>query len=68
MQTLDDLHAWKVSVLAQTDLSFDLSTANNGGAEVQRSLNGAPITFVSATLSRFRSLALFVRLPSGARG
>src|SRR5215475_4313974 len=27
VQTLDDLHGWKVSVLAQTGLSFDLSTA-----------------------------------------
>jgi putative DNA-invertase from lambdoid prophage Rac len=26
VQTLDDLHCWKVSVLAQTGLSFDLST------------------------------------------
>jgi putative DNA-invertase from lambdoid prophage Rac len=26
VQTLDDLHSWKVSVLAQTGLSFDLST------------------------------------------
>jgi putative DNA-invertase from lambdoid prophage Rac len=26
--TLDDLHSWKVSVLAQTGLSFDLSTAS----------------------------------------
>ena len=26
-QTLDDLHSWKVSILAQTGLSFDLSTA-----------------------------------------
>ena len=28
MQTLDDVHSWKVSVLAQTGLSFDLSTAS----------------------------------------
>src|SRR5262249_23286403 len=26
VKTLDDLHAWRVSVLAQTGLSFDLST------------------------------------------
>jgi putative DNA-invertase from lambdoid prophage Rac len=26
VQTLDDLHGWKVSVLAQTGLSFDLGT------------------------------------------
>jgi len=28
VQTLDDLHGWKVSVLAQTGLSFDLNTAS----------------------------------------
>ena len=28
VQTLDDLHAWKVSVLGQTGLSFDLGTAS----------------------------------------
>ena len=28
VQTLDDLHGWKVSILAQTGLSFDLSTAS----------------------------------------
>jgi putative DNA-invertase from lambdoid prophage Rac len=28
VQTLDDLHSWKVSVLAQTGLSFDLGTAS----------------------------------------
>ena len=28
VQTLDDLRGWKVSVLAQTGLSFDLSTAS----------------------------------------
>src|SRR5262249_33318338 len=27
VQTLDDLHSWMVSVLAQTGLSFDLGTA-----------------------------------------
>ena len=27
MQTLDDLHSWYVSVLAQTGRSFDLGTA-----------------------------------------
>jgi putative DNA-invertase from lambdoid prophage Rac len=29
VQTLDDLHGWKVSVLAQTGHSFDLSTASS---------------------------------------
>jgi putative DNA-invertase from lambdoid prophage Rac len=28
VHTLDDLHSWNVSVLAQTGLSFDLSTAS----------------------------------------
>ena len=28
VQTLDDLHSWKVSVLVQTGPSFDLSTAS----------------------------------------
>src|SRR5215467_3445996 len=28
VQALDDLHSWKVSVLAQTGLSFDLGTAS----------------------------------------
>jgi putative DNA-invertase from lambdoid prophage Rac len=28
VQTLDDLHGWGVSVLAQTGLTFDLNTAN----------------------------------------
>jgi putative DNA-invertase from lambdoid prophage Rac len=28
VQTPDDLHGWKVSVLAQTGLSFDLSTSS----------------------------------------
>ena len=46
VQTLDDLHGWKVSVLAQTGLSFDLSTASGklmrtimaGLAEFERDL------------------------------
>jgi putative DNA-invertase from lambdoid prophage Rac len=48
VQTLDDLHGWKVSVLAQTGLSFDLSTASGklmrtimaGLAEFERDLIG----------------------------
>jgi hypothetical protein len=28
VETLDDLHSWKVSVLAQTGLTFDLSTSS----------------------------------------
>ena len=46
VQTLDDLHGWRVSVLAQTGLSFDLSTASSklmrtimaGLAEFERDL------------------------------
>jgi len=46
VQTLDDLHSWKVSVRAQTGLSFDLSTASGklmrtimaGLAEFERDL------------------------------
>jgi putative DNA-invertase from lambdoid prophage Rac len=46
VQTLDDLHTWKVSVLAQTGLSFDLATASGkllrtimaGLAEFERDL------------------------------
>jgi DNA invertase Pin-like site-specific DNA recombinase len=46
VSTLDDLHAWGVSVLAQTGLSFDLSTASGklmrtimaGLAEFERDL------------------------------
>src|SRR5215470_6348524 len=45
-QTLDDLHSWKVSVLAQTGLTFDLSTSSGklmrtimaGLAEFERDL------------------------------
>jgi putative DNA-invertase from lambdoid prophage Rac len=46
VQTLDDLHGWKVSVLAQTGLTFDLSTSSGnlmrtvmaGLAEFERDL------------------------------
>jgi DNA invertase Pin-like site-specific DNA recombinase len=46
VKTLDDLHGWKVSVLAQTGLSFDLSTPSGklmrtimaGLAEFERDL------------------------------
>jgi putative DNA-invertase from lambdoid prophage Rac len=46
VQTLDDLHGWGVSVLAQTGLTFDLNTANgklmrtimSGLAEFERDL------------------------------
>jgi DNA invertase Pin-like site-specific DNA recombinase len=35
VQTLDDLHSWKVSLLAQSGLSFDLSTA---GGKLMRTI------------------------------
>jgi DNA invertase Pin-like site-specific DNA recombinase len=46
VQTLDDLHSWKVSVLAQHGLTFDLSTSSGklmrtimaGLAEFERDL------------------------------
>jgi putative DNA-invertase from lambdoid prophage Rac len=46
VETLDDLHGWKVSVVAQTGLSFDLSTSSGklmrtimaGLAEFERDL------------------------------
>jgi DNA invertase Pin-like site-specific DNA recombinase len=46
VQTLDDLHTWKVSVLAQTGLTFDLNTSSGklmrtimaGLAEFERDL------------------------------
>jgi putative DNA-invertase from lambdoid prophage Rac len=46
VQTLDDLHSWKVSVLAQTGLSYDLGTPSGklmraimaGLAEFERDL------------------------------
>src|SRR6478609_11996915 len=46
VQTLDDLHSWKVSVLVQTGLSFDLGTSSGklmrtimaGLAEFERDL------------------------------
>jgi DNA invertase Pin-like site-specific DNA recombinase len=36
VQTLDDLHSWKVSVLAQTGLSFDLGTSSGSGVKLGR--------------------------------
>src|SRR5215475_11947832 len=38
VQTLDDFHTWKVSVLARTGLSFDLSTIMAGLAEFELDL------------------------------
>jgi putative DNA-invertase from lambdoid prophage Rac len=69
VQTLDDLHSWKVSVLAQTGLSFDLSTASGklmrtimaGLAEFERDLIPFPCRrrhdLGSAPYCRLRSRA-----------
>ena len=38
VQTLDDLHGWEASVLAQTGLSFDLGTASGMLTERHRAL------------------------------
>ena len=65
-QTLDDLHSWKVSVLAQTGLSFDLSTASGkllctimaGLAEFER--------YVESTVMLINSSVSATRLPDSA--
>jgi DNA invertase Pin-like site-specific DNA recombinase len=65
VQTLDDLHSWKVSVLAQTGLSFDLSTASGklmrtimaGLAEFERDLIREPVKSGLAA-ARDRGVAL----------
>ena len=48
VQTLDDLHSWKVSVLAQTGLSFDLSTASG---KLMRTIMAGLADFLNATSS-----------------
>jgi DNA invertase Pin-like site-specific DNA recombinase len=65
VQTLDDLHSWKVSVLAQTGLSFDLSTASGklmrtimaGLAEFKRDLIRERVKSALAA-AKFRGVAL----------
>jgi putative DNA-invertase from lambdoid prophage Rac len=42
VQTLDDLHSWKVSVFAQTGLSFDLGTA---GGKLMRTIKAGLAEF-----------------------
>ena len=54
VQTLDDLHSWKVSVLAQTGLSFDLSTAS-----------GKLIRTIMAGLAEFERDLIRERVKSG---
>jgi putative DNA-invertase from lambdoid prophage Rac len=65
VQALDDLHSWKVSVLAQTGLSFDLGTAScklmrtimAGLAEFERDLIRERVTSGLAA-ARARGVAL----------
>jgi putative DNA-invertase from lambdoid prophage Rac len=54
VQTLDDLHGWKVSVLAQTGLSFDLNTAS-----------GKLMRTIMAGLSEFERDLIRERVKSG---
>ena len=57
VQTLDDLHSWKVSVLAQTGLSFDLSTAS-----------GKLMRTIMAGLAEFERDLIRERVKSGLAG
>ena len=54
VQTLDDLHSWNVSVLAQTGLSFDFSTAS-----------GKLMRTIMAGLAEFERDLIRQRLKSG---
>jgi putative DNA-invertase from lambdoid prophage Rac len=54
VETLDDLHGWKVGVLAQTGLSFDLSTAS-----------GKLMRTIMAGLSEFERDLIRERVKSG---
>ena len=54
VQTLDDLHTWKVSVLAQTGLSFDLGTAS-----------GKLLRIIMAGLAEFERDLIRERVKSG---
>ena len=54
VQTLDDLHGWKVSVLAQTGLSFDLNTSS-----------GKLMRTIMAGLSEFERDLIRERVKSG---
>ena len=57
VQTLDNLHSWKVSVLAQTGLTFDLSTA---GGKLMRT--------IMAGLAEFERDLIRERVKSGLAG
>src|SRR4029453_13065725 len=54
VQTLDDLHSWKVSVLAQTGFSFELATAS-----------GKLIRTIMAGLAEFERDLIRERVKSG---
>jgi putative DNA-invertase from lambdoid prophage Rac len=54
VQTLDDLHGWKVSVLAQNGLSFDLSTST-----------GKLMRTIMASLAEFERDLIRDRVKSG---
>src|SRR5215813_15489659 len=54
VQTLNDLHGWKVSVLAQTGWSFDLSTAS-----------GKLMRTIMASLAEFERDLIWQRVNSG---
>ena len=57
VQTLDNLHSWKVSVLAQTGLTFDLSTAS-----------GKLMRTIMAGLAEFERDLIRERVKSGLAG
>ena len=57
VQTLNDLHGWKISVLAQTGLSFDLSTAS-----------GKLMRTIMASLAEFERDLIRDRCLAAARG
>ena len=56
VQTLNDLHSWKVSILAQTGLSFDLDTAT-----------GKLMRTIMAGLAEFERDLIRERVKSGLR-
>ena len=64
VQTLDDLHSWKVSVLAQTGLSFDLSTAREADGFVTSTWKGSVVSTPAGTIRRCLPLIRSSALPS----
>ena len=61
VQTLDDLHSWKVSALAQTGLSFDLSASSG---KLMRAIMASEVGLASA---RARGVKLGRKLGTGHR-